>query len=50
MCIFSVMTAFEATKEQSVMQNVALNPMMVLVFEENEWKVSFVSLLCYWWP
>ena len=49
MCVFSVINAIEATKEEYVMQNCALNPMMVLVFAENEWKVSFVSLLCHRW-
>ena len=47
---FSVMITFEATKGQYVMQNCALNPMVVLVFAEKEWKVSFVSLLCHRWP
>ena len=50
MCIFSVMIAFESTKGQYVMQNGALNPTVVLVYAENEWEVSFVYLLCYWWP
>ena len=39
MCVFSVIIAIEATKEQYVMQNFALNPMMVLVLTENEWKI-----------
>ena len=37
--IFSVMIAFEATKGQYVMQNCALNPMVVLVYAEKELKV-----------
>ena len=39
MCLFSVMLAFEALKGQYVMQNCALNPMVVLVYAEKELKV-----------